>query len=135
MRVLVVSQGSCLQGVQVLHHLGLADDIAVFGVNVEQVRFVRTLVAIADTLTRTDRPEAVLNRINGGCANASGSRATGNNKCIDVQPVQRRDERGTEERTGILLDDDRFASRSSCGMTATRLSSGSLNGSRSMIGT
>jgi hypothetical protein len=54
-----------LEALDVLQCLCLADHIAVLGIDVEEVGFMRPVVAITNTLANHDWPEAVLNGING----------------------------------------------------------------------
>ena len=86
-----------------------ADDVAIFGIDVEQVGLVRPGVPVANAIPDHDGSEAVLDRVDDGCADAAAGRAAGEYDRVDAIGMQHRREAGAEEGAGILLGDDQFA--------------------------
>src|SRR4051812_30571220 len=85
------------------------DDISVLAVDIEQIRLVRTWMAIADAFANDDGTKAVLRRVHRAGADAAAGGTTDHHDGIDAKCRQRRRDAGSEEGAGILLADHDLA--------------------------
>ena len=67
------------------NHLALVDDVGIFGIHVEQIRFVRRLVAVAAGFGDDCCSEAVGHRIDTGSTNAAARAEASKQDTIDPE--------------------------------------------------
>src|SRR5262249_15400311 len=96
---------------QVVEYLPQGDDVPVLGVDVVQARCVGVRVAVADRLARHDRPVAVLERVDDGCAHAPGCRGAGDDQAVAAVRSEEAREGGAEEGRREELHEHRFTGK------------------------